>query len=89
LKRIKIYNKWVHLLTSGQKKWISMNLHKLLDPTIAFFTDKILNTMDAGLSRIELSNYFYPANDFEKAFGNNSFYEKEINRTLKVLNSIP
>jgi hypothetical protein len=45
--------------------------------------------MDAGLSRIELSNYFYPANDFEKAFGNNSFYEKEINRTLKVLNSIP
>ena len=66
-----------------------MNLHKLLDPTIAFFTDKILNTMETGLSRIEMSNYFYSANDFEKAFGDINFYEKEINRTLKVLNSIP
>ena len=65
-----------------------MNLHKLLDPTIVLFTDKILNTMDAGFSRIELFNYFYSADDFEKAFGDISFYEKEINRTLKVLNSI-
>lgn len=66
-----------------------MNLHKLLDPALTFFTDKLLNTMDAGFSRIELSNYFYSADDFEKAFGDISFYEKEINRTLKVLNSIP
>ena len=66
-----------------------MNLHKLLDPTITFFTDKFLNTMDSGFSRIELSNYFYSAKDFEKTFGNINFYEKEINRTLKVLNSVP
>lgn len=66
-----------------------MNLHKLLDPTITFFTDKILSTMDSGLSRIELSNYFYSDKDFKKTFGDINFYEKEINRTLKVLNSIP
>ena len=89
LKRIKIYNKWVHLLTSGQKKWISMNLHKMFNPTLAFFTDKLLGTMDSGLSRIELSHYFYSAKDFEKTFGDIDFYEKEINRTLKVLNSVP
>jgi len=66
-----------------------MNLHKLLDPTITFFTDKLLGTMDSGLSRIEISNYFYSAKDFEKTFGDINFYEKEINRTLKVLDSIP
>lgn len=66
-----------------------MNLHKLLDPTIAFLTDKLLPTMDTGFSRIELSNYFYSADDFEKTFGDIEFYEKEINKTLKVLNSIP
>ena len=36
--RLKIYNKLVHLLTSGQfKKKINMTLKKLLYPTTAFY----------------------------------------------------
>lgn len=39
--RIKVYNKWVHLLTSGQKKWMSMNLNKIFDANMSFYIDKI------------------------------------------------
>lgn len=65
-----------------------MNLHKLLNPEYHFFTEKLLQTMDAGLSRIEISNYFYSARDFGNGFGDLSFYDKESNRTLKALNSL-
>lgn len=41
-----------------------MHLDKLLNPPIAFFHDKMLSSMDTGLSRIELSNYFNSFEDF-------------------------
>jgi hypothetical protein len=57
--RIKVYNKWVHFLTSSQKKWLSMNLNKLFDSNMSFYIDKIQSTSKHGFSRIELSDYFY------------------------------
>ena len=55
-KRVKVYNKGVHLMTCYQfKKWLSMGLHKLLNHSVSsdFYIDKLLPTMDLGLSRIE------------------------------------
>lgn len=36
-----------------------MALEKLFFPPTSFYLDKILPTIEKGLSRIELSNYFY------------------------------
>jgi hypothetical protein len=66
-----------------------MNLHKLLDPELAFYTDKLLETRETGFSRIELSNYFYSTEDYDKFFGDINCYQKEIDRTFRILNSIP
>jgi hypothetical protein len=42
LQRTKIYNKWAHLLTCGQfKKSLSMNIRKLLKPSLDFYLDKM------------------------------------------------
>jgi hypothetical protein len=40
--RVKVYNKSVHLLCSGQfKKWINMKIKDLLQPSQAFYQRKI------------------------------------------------
>lgn len=40
--RVKVYNKSVHLLTSGQfKKWLTMDLDKLITPEQAFYMKKV------------------------------------------------
>jgi hypothetical protein len=42
IKRLKVYNKFVHLLTCEQfKKKVSMNLKKLLYPSYGFYLDKM------------------------------------------------
>ena len=45
--------------------------------------------METGFTRIELSNYFYSSRDFDTFFGDINSYQKEIDKTLKVLNNIP
>lgn len=70
IKRLKVYNKPVHLLTSGQfKKKIGMDLFKLLFPSPAFYQEKVLPTQEEGLSRIELSNYFHSFEEYRSSFG--------------------
>jgi hypothetical protein len=87
--RIKVYNKWVHLLTSGQKKWISMNLNKIFDSNVSFYIDKILSTREHGFGRLELSDYFYSKEDSNLFFKSIASYEAKIEKTLEVLNSLP
>jgi len=41
-----------------------MTIDKLLYPTQAFLHDKMLATLECGLSRIELSNYFNSFEDY-------------------------
>ena len=68
--RLKVYNKFVHLLTCGQyKKKINMALDDLLLPGLSFYQDKIRPCLDEGLSRIELSNYFYSTQNYVEKFG--------------------
>ena len=57
--RLKIYNKYVHLLTSGdfKRETIHSQLKKLAYPSIKFFQEKVICTQDEGLSRIEYSKY--------------------------------
>ena len=86
---MKIYNKWVHLLTSGQKKWLSMNLKKILEPNMSFYLDKVVPTKDHGFSRIEVSKYFYSQEEWTKSCHSITPYEKQINKMLGVLNSMP
>ena len=75
--RLKVYNKFVHLLTSGQfKKKINMTLQKLLYPTAAFFQDKMLPTMETGLGRIELSKYFNTSQEYLTSFGDIASYKQ-------------
>ena len=38
---------------------MSMNLNKIFDANMSFYIDKIQPTYKYGLSRIELSDYFY------------------------------
>lgn len=58
--RLKIYNKLVHLWTSGQfKKWLNMNAHKIFNASQPFYFDKIQPGTEEGLSRIEHSLYFH------------------------------
>lgn len=88
-KRVKIYNKFVHLLCSGQfKKKINMHLDKLLNPPIAFFHDKMLPSVNSGLSRIELSNYFHSFGEFNAGIDNIPEFERQINVTLDALNQL-
>ena len=89
LQRIKIYNKWVHLLTCGQfKKSLSMNFRKLLKPTLDFYMDKMKPSMELGLTRIEQSTYFNSRNDWESLGDDLSVFEAQLNATLKALNEI-
>ena len=58
-KRVKVYNKSVHLLTCGQfKQWLNMDLKKLLSPPWNFYENKIAKSQHCGLSRIEVTQYF-------------------------------
>lgn len=60
VRRLKVYNKPVHLLTSGQfKKKIGMDLFKLLFPSPAFHLEKMLPTSEEGFVRVESSQYVH------------------------------
>ena len=53
-------------MTCGQfKKSLSMNIRKLLKPTLDFYMDKMRPAMELGLTRIEQSIYFNSNKDWE------------------------
>jgi hypothetical protein len=84
---VKVYNKFEHLLVSGQfKKKINMHVDKLLHPPLAFYHDKMLPAMETGLSRIELSKYYHSFEDSSMRMGDIPAYEEIINIALNSLN---
>ena len=66
-----------------------MDLKKLLEPTLSFYLDKITPTKECGFGRIEVSNYFYSQDEWFKSCRSITPYEKQINKTLEVLNQMP
>ncbi len=53
-----------------------MTLDKLIYPTQAFLHDKMLPTLECGLSRIELSNYFNSFDDYFDNLGAIDYYNQ-------------
>lgn len=66
-----------------------MNLKKILEPTVSFFIDKIVKTKKDGFSRIEISDYFYTYDEWQKQCRSTSSYEKKIEKVLNILNAHP
>jgi hypothetical protein len=63
-------------MTCGQfKKSLSMNIRKLLKPTLDFYMDKMKPAMELGLTRIEHSIYFNSRNDWESLGDDLSMFE--------------
>ena len=86
--RVKVYNKSVHLLISGQfKKWLTMDLDKLLTPEQAFYMKKVQPSQNDGLSRIEVSLYFESEDEWNEQV-TTGFTDaiSHIDRTLAALN---
>ena len=65
-----------------------MSLEKLLLPSISFFTNKINDTLDTGLSRIELSVYCYSFDEFLSKICKTEFYNQKVTNALKSLNEM-
>jgi hypothetical protein len=66
-----------------------MCLKKILEPSLALYIDKIMQTQDHGFSRIEISDYFHSHNDWIQHCRSIVTYEKKIDKVLKALNSLP
>lgn len=63
-------------MTCGQfKKSLSMNVRKLLKPTLDFYIDKMKLSMEKGLTRIEQSIYFNSLEDWESLGDDLSMFE--------------
>lgn len=63
-----------------------MAISKLLYPSIAFLQDKLLPTLEEGLSRIELSNYFNSWDNYRDNIGAINSYRMQIDSALDALN---
>lgn len=77
--RLKVYNKWVHLLsTTSFKAKLSMGTNKLFKAPLAFHQKKLQPSFNDGFTRIELSSYFNSADEWKEKALNIDFWERRL-----------
>lgn len=65
-----------------------MSLEKLLLPSVPFCINKINQTLDTGLSRIELSVYSHSHDEYEEKIKKTDLYFKKVKKALRSLNEM-
>ena len=87
--RLKIYGKWVHLLsTVSFKAKVSMGTSKLMQAPLAFHQNKIQPSFNDGITRIELSSYFYSVQEWKNKALNVASWEQTISKVEIALRNM-